>query len=74
MFAAMERILLVRLSAAGDVLQCLHALADLRAARPGDAIHWLVEDRCAAVLEGHPMLDSVVVYERRALRREAARP
>ncbi len=70
----MERILLVRLSAIGDVLQCLHGLADLRAARPGDAIHWLVEDRCASALLGHPMLDSVVVFERRTLRHEARRP
>jgi ADP-heptose:LPS heptosyltransferase len=72
--AAVDRILLVRLSAIGDVLQCLHGLAALRAARPGASIHWLVEDRCAAVLEGHPHLDGVVVFERRALRRELARP
>ena len=70
----MERILLVRLSAIGDVLQCLPALADLRAARPGDEVHWLVEDRCASALRGHPMLDSVVVYERRAIQHDLRRP
>ena len=64
-----ERILLVRLSAVGDVLQCLHGLAALRAARPGATIHWLVEDRCAAVLEGHPHLPGVVVFARSARRR-----
>jgi len=69
-----ETILLVRLSAIGDVLQCLHALAALRRARPRARIHWLVEDRCAAVLRGHPDLDGVLVYERRALSREAVRP
>ncbi len=69
-----ERILLVRLSAIGDVLQCLHALADLRASRPDAEVHWLVEDRCAAVLRGHPHLDGVIVYERRDLVREALRP
>jgi len=69
-----ERILLVRLSAIGDVLQCLHALADLRAGRPDASIHWLVEDRCAAVLRGHPMLDGIVVFERSHLRRELRRP
>ena len=67
-------LLLVRLSAIGDVLQCLPALAELRAARPGARIHWLVEDRCASVLEGHPHLDGVVVFDRRALAREARRP
>jgi lipopolysaccharide heptosyltransferase I len=68
------RILLVRLSAIGDVLQCLPAAAELRRARPGASLHWLVEDRCAPVLQGHPLLDGVVVYERRALVREARRP
>jgi heptosyltransferase-1 len=69
-----ERLLLVRLSAIGDVLQCLPALADLRASRPDAEIRFLVEDRCAAVLRGHPHLDGVVVYEREALARDAARP
>lgn len=67
-------ILLVRLSAIGDVLQCLHALAALRAARPEASLHWLVEDRCAAVLDGHPHLDGIVVYERREFSREIRRP
>ena len=67
-------VLLVRLSAIGDVLQCLPALAELRAARPGLRIHWLVEDRCASILRGHPHLDGVLVFERRALSREARRP
>jgi lipopolysaccharide heptosyltransferase I len=69
-----ERILLVRLSSLGDVLQCLHALADLRASRPAASIHWLVEDRCASVLAGHPMLDGVLVFERRALVHDLRRP
>jgi ADP-heptose:LPS heptosyltransferase len=69
-----EIILLVRLSAIGDVLQCLHALADLRAARPDAAIHWLVEDRCSALVKGHPQLDGIVVYERRRFSRALLRP
>ncbi len=69
-----ERLLVVRLSAIGDVLQRLHALPGLRAAHPGATIHWLVEDRCASILRGHPDLDGVVVFERRALRRELSRP
>ncbi len=66
--------LLVRLSAIGDVLQCLHALADLRASRPRARIHWLVEERCAAVLRDHPHLDGVVVYRRRELAAALRRP
>lgn len=62
------RVLLVRLSALGDVVQCLEALAALRAALPAAEIGWLIEDRNAALLEGHPHLDRVFVYRRRAAR------
>jgi ADP-heptose:LPS heptosyltransferase len=58
------RVLIVRLSALGDVLTGLHALSTLRA-RDGSAfIGWLVEDRFANLLEGHPQLDRLHVYPR----------
>jgi lipopolysaccharide heptosyltransferase I len=61
-----ERILLVRLSALGDVVQCLPALAALRRARPEAEIGWLVEDRHAGALEGHPQIDRLFRFERRS--------
>jgi len=60
-----ERILLVRLSAMGDVVQGLGALASLRAARPDAEIAWLVEDRHRGILEGHPHIDRLFTFERR---------
>jgi ADP-heptose:LPS heptosyltransferase len=60
-----ERILIVRLSALGDVVQCLPALSALRAAHPSAEIGWLVEDRHAGVLQGHPQIDRLFVFERR---------
>src|ERR1043166_5912099 len=60
-----QRILLVRLSALGDVAQCLPALAAVRAAHPRAEIGWLVEDRNAALLTGHPQVDRLFVFERR---------
>jgi len=77
---AKERILLVRLSSLGDVVQCLPALAAVRAAKPDAEIGWLVEDRHAGVLVGHPHVDRLFTFERRAgglraamkLRRELA--
>jgi ADP-heptose:LPS heptosyltransferase len=60
-----ERILLVRLSSLGDVVQCLGALAALRAGRPDAEIAWLVEDRHGGVLEGHPHIDRTFTFERR---------
>ncbi len=59
-----ERILLVRLSALGDVVQSLAALAALRAARPESEIGWLVEDRHGGVLRGHPQIDRIFTFER----------
>ena len=64
--AGPERILLVRLSALGDVAQCLPALASLRASRPDAQIGWLVEDRNAGLLERHPHVDRLFVFGRRA--------
>ena len=68
------RVLIVRLSALGDVLTGLHALSTLRA-RDGSAfIGWLVEDRFAAVLQDHPQLDRLHVFPRKALRNPARWP
>ncbi len=60
-----SRILLIRLSAIGDVIHALFGLAALRAARPDARIGFLVEDRAAALIEGHPDLDRVHVFARK---------
>jgi len=60
------RILLVRLSALGDVVTGLHVLATLRVRQPEAYVGWLVEDRFAGLLEGHPQLDALHVYPRRS--------
>lgn len=67
--ASSPRLLIVRLSAIGDVLHALPALAALRRARPRAIIDWLVEDRAASLLEGHPHLDRVHVLPRRRWQR-----
>ncbi|MCO5171950.1 MAG: glycosyltransferase family 9 protein [Planctomycetes bacterium] len=70
------RILIVRLSALGDVVHVLPALAALRAALPRALIGWAVEDRAASLLEGHPHLDRLHVVPRaawsKALRKDPA--
>jgi lipopolysaccharide heptosyltransferase I len=68
------RVLIVRLSAVGDVLHALPAAAALRRALPEATIDWVVEDRAAALLEGHPLLDRVLVFPRRRWRAALARP
>lgn len=58
------RILIVRLSAIGDVVRVLPALHILRQAHPAARIDWAVERKSAGILEGHPALDELLVYER----------
>lgn len=69
-----RRVLVVRLSAVGDVLHALPAVHALAAARPDVEIDWLVEDRAAALLEGHPDLARVHVVPRARWRRTLRRP
>jgi lipopolysaccharide heptosyltransferase I len=59
------RVLIVRLSALGDVLFALETVAALHRARPDVRIEFFVEDRFAALLQDHPQLAAVHVYPRR---------
>ena len=61
-----ERFLVVRLTALGDILHTLPAVAVLRAAHRAARIDWVVERKWAPVLEGSPALDEVIPYERRS--------
>lgn len=59
-------VLVIRLSALGDVLFALETVASLKRERPDVRIDFLVEDRFADLLRGHPHLERVLVYPRRA--------
>lgn len=68
-----QRLLIVRLSALGDVVHALPLLDALRRARPDAHIGWIVEEPAASLLEGHPQLDRLWIaprHEARRLRRE----
>ncbi len=60
-----DRILIVRLSAIGDVLNALPAVWALRRAHPSAHLAWLVEDKARDAVEGQPGIDEVIVFERR---------
>lgn len=62
--AAPGRILIVRLSALGDILHGLPVLTTLRRHLPSARLEWLVEDTGAGLLEGHPALDRVEIVPR----------
>jgi len=62
-----ERFLVVRLTALGDILHTVPAVAALRAAHPKAKIDWVVDRKWAPVLEGSPALDEVIPFDRRSL-------
>ena len=63
-----ERILVVRLTAIGDVLHGLPVLCALRDRFPDAEIGWMVEGRAGCLLEGHPALDRLIAVPRRWLK------
>ncbi len=61
------KILLIQPSRIGDVIFTLPSLAAIRAAYPSAWIGWVVDERCAPLLEGNPLIDEVVVFDRHRL-------
>ena len=62
-------VLIVRTSALGDVVHALPVLAALRRGLPRARIGWVVEERFAPLLAGHPQIDELLVVRLRAWRR-----
>ena len=58
------RILIVRLTALGDVIHGLPVACALRAAMPDAVLGWVVEGRAAELLASHPALDHVITVPR----------
>jgi lipopolysaccharide heptosyltransferase I len=64
----MERILIIKLGAVGDVVHSLPLLQTLQDRLPRAYIGWVVEEAAAPILEGNPALNEVIVLERKKLR------
>lgn len=73
MLNGIPRILIVRLSAIGDVVRVLPAMHCLRDQYPGAQIDWVVERKAADIVSDHPDLDNVLVFERPPEAGKAAR-
>ncbi|MEN6423608.1 MAG: glycosyltransferase family 9 protein, partial [Smithella sp.] len=58
-------ILIVKLSAIGDVIHTLPSLAALRGLYPDAHITWVVEEAAAGLVRNHPYLDEVLVSRRK---------
>src|ERR1700722_5634414 len=59
-----DRFLVVRLTALGDILHTVPAVAALRAAHAGAKIDWVVDRKWAPVLEGSLAINEVIPFDR----------
>ncbi len=66
-------ILIVKLSAIGDVVHTLPALAALRKLYPQAFITWVIEEGAAELIQDHPYLDKVLVSHRKRWLRDLKR-
>jgi heptosyltransferase-1 len=74
MSAAPRHVLVIRLSAIGDVVNTLPAVTLLRHALPDAVLGFVVEDRARDVVIGHPLVDRVYVFPRKRWREMLRRP
>ena len=58
------KVVVVRLSALGDVVQSTGAVAALVEARPDLEVHWCVQREFAPVLEHAPFVHHVIPHDR----------
>jgi heptosyltransferase I len=59
------KILFIKLSAIGDVVQTLPALEAIKKTYPGSQVTWVVEEAAAGILEGHPLIDKLLISRRK---------
>lgn len=62
----LRRILIIKPSAVGDIARTLPVLTALRRRWPHAHIAWLVASHCAGILAGHPAIDEVISFDRKA--------
>lgn len=60
-----SKILVLRLSAVGDVIRTLPAVKALKVYHPNSFITWIVEEPSKALLESQPEIDEVILFPRR---------
>ncbi len=67
---AAMKILIIKLSAIGDVVQTLPAVEAIKRRFPDAQITWVVEEAAAGILEGHPAVSQVLVSRRKTWLRQ----
>ncbi|MDR0354927.1 MAG: glycosyltransferase family 9 protein [Deltaproteobacteria bacterium] len=66
-----KRILVIKMSALGDIIHALPSLAALRELFPAAKISWLVEPQFASILPGRPYVDELIVFYKNDLKKKS---
>jgi len=64
-FHPFPKILIVQPSRLGDIVFALPVLAAIKRKYPKARISWIVDERCAEILEGNPYLENIFIWDRR---------
>ncbi|HPP58778.1 MAG TPA: glycosyltransferase family 9 protein [Candidatus Hydrogenedens sp.] len=59
-----SKILIIRLSAIGDVIRVIPAMEAIRIAYPDAQIDWVVENKACDVINEHPALNNCIIFDR----------
>lgn len=70
----MTKILIIKLSAIGDVVQTLPALEAIKRTYPASEIDWVAEEAASGILEGHPLINKLLVSRRKTWLAQLKRP
>ncbi|MDP9174115.1 MAG: lipopolysaccharide heptosyltransferase I [Planctomycetota bacterium] len=62
---APRRVLIIKPSAIGDVVHALPVLPRLRKLWPSASITWMATPPCAALVQNHPLIDDVIIFQRK---------
>lgn len=61
-----EKILMIRFSAIGDIVQCLSVAAKLKEKFPDAEIHWVTREDMKGLMAHHPALTHVWTFDRKS--------
>jgi heptosyltransferase-1 len=64
---ALDNLLIIKPSSLGDIVLALPALSALRESLPDADIRWLIRPEFAALVENHPDLTDVIIFDRKLL-------
>jgi len=74
MSQSFKNILIIKPSSLGDIILVLPALSALRGTFPDAKISWLIKPEFAAVLENHPHINDIILFDRKFLGKAWSHP